>query len=96
MILSFQEVLVLIFVVLVAVWLFSRPREAADRWFLAIAGLVYIGVMVASYLLTAKPGRSEPTPEVLFILDTTGLLLVVLSRKLLKVSRRQKSTGPPR
>ena len=88
MTLSLQEILALIFAVLVAIWLFSRPRDMADRWFLAIAGLIYIAVMAAGYLFLSKRGGAARLGSFL-LYDTTGFLLVAVSRKLLKARRRQ-------
>jgi hypothetical protein len=50
---------VMAFLILVAVWLFVRPRELGDRVFLAVAGIIYIAAMYATFGDSVELGRVD-------------------------------------
>jgi hypothetical protein len=64
------------------VWLFARRDKLADRIFLAVAAAIYIAIMAATIW---KFNARESTVSMLFfeiLMETVGLILVWLSRKL--------------
>jgi hypothetical protein len=70
---------VIAFLLLVIVWLFVRRGESRDRLFLAVAGILYIGVMFATCWKfgTAEKGKLIGS----LLLETTGMLLVMFSKR---------------
>ena len=76
---------VIAFLLLVIVWLFVRRGEARDRLFLAVAGILYIAAMFATFWKfgTAEKGKLIGS----LLLETAGLLLVMLSKRVTKKSR---------
>ena len=73
---------VVVFLALVAIWLFIRRGQARDRIFLTIAALIYIGAMA----LTMWKFGAGKKAELIFSCfgETIGFLLVVLSRRIAK------------
>jgi uncharacterized YccA/Bax inhibitor family protein len=66
------------------VWLFVRRGEARDRLFLAVAGILYIAVAVM-FATFWKFGTAEKGKLIgSLLLETAGLLLVMLSKRVRK------------
>jgi hypothetical protein len=81
---SATNLIVIAFLVLVIVWLFVRRGEAGDRIFLAVASLIYIAGMAATYwVLGAEKGKLIRS----LVLETIGMGLVMLSRRIKKNSK---------
>jgi hypothetical protein len=94
--LSITNLIVLLFLFCVGVWLFARRGKLADRIFLAVAAAIYIAIMAATIW---KFNARESTVGMLsfeIFMETIGLILVGLSRKLRKKNpEAQKPTDIP-
>jgi hypothetical protein len=64
--------------------LFVRPREVGDRVFLAVAGIIYIAAIYATFWRFGGTGKGTLIGSLL--VETTGLLLVALSKRAKKHS----------
>jgi hypothetical protein len=73
---------VVTFLLLVVVWLFLRRGEARDRVFLGVAGVLYVAAMAATFRAIGTGEKGKLIGSVL--LETTGLLLVLFSRRMKK------------
>jgi hypothetical protein len=82
---STTNLCVIAFLVVVAVWLFIRPQEFRDRAFLAVAGIIYIAAMYAQFWKFGNAGKGRLIGSLL--VETTGLLLVALSKREKKTTR---------
>jgi hypothetical protein len=71
---------VIAFLALVAIWLFWRRGEVRDRAFLAVAGVVYIAVMFATFWKFGTGKEGELIGWLL--LETTGFSLVAFSKRM--------------
>lgn len=79
---SATNLAVIIFLLLVTLWLFMRRGEARDRLFLAVAGVLFIAAMGATFWKFGETGKVQLIGELL--LETIGLGLVMLSRRVKK------------
>ena len=80
---SLTDVLVLTFLLLVALWLFIRPRKGADRLFLVTASVLYLAAMAGIFWLFDANKNDIPVIGWI-LLDVIGLALVVAARRLLR------------
>ena len=81
---------VLAVLALIILWLFVRPGRGRDRLFLLIAALVYVAGMAATFWKfgTAEKGRLIES----LLLESIGMILVTLSRRLGKGSKKSISS----
>ena len=75
---SSTNLIVLLFLALAVVWLFARQRGASERIFLALAGVIYISALMATLW------KFGTTKIAYALLETTGFILVMLSRRIRK------------
>jgi len=87
---STSNPVVIAFLALITVWLFARRGEARDRFFLALAAVVYVAGMAATFWKFGGEENGRLMGSVL--LETLGLLLVTLSRRIKRNSK--KSNNP--
>ena len=70
---------VMAFLIPVAAWLFVRSRELGDRVFLAVAGIIYIAALYATFWRFGGAGKGRLIGSLL--VETTELLLVALLKR---------------
>ena len=76
--------IVLAFLAVLVVWLFARKGEKADRAFLAAAGVIYIAVMMGTIWKFGTTDDGHLKGLGYAVLETCGLILVMLSRRIRK------------
>jgi hypothetical protein len=91
---SLQELATIPFLVLVAIWIFTRKSQRGDRLFLFIASLVYVAIMGATIWLF-KPVGDQRMVTLEIVLETVGFVLVCLSRRLLKKKESPQANSSP-
>lgn len=88
---SIAELATLPFLILVALWIFTRKSQASDRLFLAISSLIYVAVMG----ITISFFGTDRSTVLSIVLESFGFALVWISYRLIKKKKSQEPDGSP-